>query len=176
MQLNTVTQSITIAIGCSWWWWQKGKDTNFPLYVKWKAHSMFKHFKSIVRFATVFLCIFIFDYSYFISCSEQRIWTILLLNIVWYSVCILVIEQSNEANMNLHFEQWIRSVQLNTNLLPLTRNNISVKINVFRLPFLPPISFHFWSKNYNNFFKIEEFRNIYVFGWLLIMLELYAIS
>lgn len=27
--------------------------------------------------------------------------------------------------MNLHFQQWIRSVQLNTNLLPLTCNNIT---------------------------------------------------
>lgn len=102
---------------------------------------MFKHFKSIVPFTTVFLCIFIFDYSYFISCFEQNVNHLLY---VWYTQQRTI----EKANTNLHVEQWIRSVQLNTNLLPLTCNNINVS-----MPFLPPFLF---DRNYYNFFKIER--------------------
>lgn len=88
---------------------------------------------------------------YFCAYSFSIIHTLYpVLNKMWIIYCKYGTPKRTieKANTNLHVEQWIRSVQLNTNLLPLTCNNINVS-----MPFLPPFLF---DRNYNNFFKIER--------------------
>lgn len=153
MYLNL--NSYTIDYNCRWYWWQNWKIQIFR-FVSNERRIQCSNISSQLFHSLRYFCAYsisIIHTLYPVS-ENSRAWTI-------YRT------QSNNRKSQYEFtpvcEQCIRSVQLNTNLLPLTRNDVS------RSKFLC----HFFSPEFT--ITSIKLKNLKTFGFWCLLIEIFAI-